>query len=67
MGKFLMAVTVFFGAAVLLALTVAWPVMLLWGAIAGTYDLPTAGFGTTIQGCLLVGILLNLGTANSKQ
>lgn len=53
-------------AVALLAVITAGPVMLLWGAISGTYGLPTMGFGTAVQVCLLVGILLSLGNSGSS-
>lgn len=44
-------------AVVVLGALSAWPVMLLWGAIAGTYGFPTMGFGTALQVTLLSSLL----------
>lgn len=60
------AVSLIFIAAAILAVFTAGPVMLLWGAIAGTYGLPTMGLGTSVQVCLLAGILLSLGNSSAS-
>lgn len=57
---------VFFVAAALAVLT-ALPVMLLWGAIAGTYGWPTMGFGTAAQVCVLFSILGSVATSSSSK
>ena len=60
-GIFLVLVTL-----VALAAVAAWPVMLLWGAIAGTYGLPTMGFGTAVQVSILAHLLFGGSSSSSK-
>lgn len=45
---------------------VAWPVMLLWGAVAGTYGFPTMGFGTALQVTVLARLLFGGSSSSSK-
>jgi len=56
-----------FLAGVIFAVVFGWPVMLLWGAIAGTYDFPTMGFGTAIQVSLLTTLLFKSSSSSSSK
>ena len=50
----------------ILSILAAWPVMVLWGAIAGTYDLPTMGIGTAWQVSTLAGLLFKSTSVNDN-
>jgi hypothetical protein len=52
--------------ALVMGLVAAWPVMLLWGAIAGTYGWPTMGLGTAFQVSWLTSLLFKSNSVSSN-
>lgn len=48
----------------ILALLAAWPVMVLWGAVADDFGIQTIGLGTAWQLSALTGLLFKGGSAS---
>ncbi len=59
------AAVLFIGFVVVIGIAAAWPVMVLWGAVADDLGFPTIGLGTALQVSLLSTLLFKSTSSSS--